>query len=130
MVTGRKMMSAEAAHYALTRCPRCESRGCAMLQCKRNAPVRSCPSPTGHHEHSICLLCGFERISAGEVPPALRAPTQMEISIEDAFEFIVGRGRGKLTSFGLTTLSPWRRIGSARECPQTITHGQRVEEVR
>jgi hypothetical protein len=79
-----------AVVYALIRCPRCESRGCMTVRCEPAVPVQTCPSPTGYHEHAICPRCGFEWISAGEVPPVLRAPTQVAISIGDAFEAIVG----------------------------------------
>jgi hypothetical protein len=55
-------------------CPRCESRGCMTVRCEADAPVQDCPGRASRHEHTICIRCEFEWISAGEVPPALRTP--------------------------------------------------------
>lgn len=84
-------MSEESAAYGVPRRPRCESQGCITLRCEPNAPVKNCPSLAGCHEHAICSRCGFEWISAGEVPPALRTPKQIAISVDAAFEEIVKR---------------------------------------
>ncbi len=84
-------MSKEPVPSGVPRCPRCAWRYCITAQCRPDAPVPRCDSAGGCHVHAICARCGFEWVSAGEVPLALRTPEQIAISIGDAFEGIVGR---------------------------------------
>ena len=87
-------MTEDPTTYGTPKCPRCNDRHPAIFRCMPSQSVKGCESPAGVNEHSICARCGFEWISAGEIPPVMRTPTQLAISIGAAFEEIVGiRGR-------------------------------------